>query len=84
MPMPGTGQEISFGRVYKALTGQAINTAGDADPVNASPKLGSQNIKLSAILGGYNYTAGVLASISTGTQISFSQTFGGDPDPFTY
>jgi len=80
MAFPTSGSEISFGKVYRSVSSRPINEAGDADASNVTPKSGSQNIKLSAILGGYNYAAGSPSPISTGTQISFSATFGGDPD----
>lgn len=80
MPFPTSGSEISFGKVYRSVSGRPINEAGDADAYNVTPKTGSQNIKLSNILGGYNYTAGSPAPIAPGTQISFSLTLGGDPD----
>jgi hypothetical protein len=54
----------------------AINTAGNATAV--SPFTGSQNIKLSAILGvGFG-------GKTLGAAISFSSTFGGKTTPYTY
>jgi len=76
--LPGTGSELSFGRVYKAFTNQAVNSPGNADP-SGSVDGGSQNIKLSQILGSY-----ASPPKTTGAQISFSSTFGGQNAPFTY
>ncbi|NBP00847.1 MAG: hypothetical protein EBU90_12070 [Proteobacteria bacterium] len=76
--LPGTGSELSFGRVYKAYTNVAVNSAGDADP-SGSVNGGSQNIKLSQILGTYP-----TPPKSAGAQISFSATFGGQNAPYTY
>lgn len=76
--LPGTGSELSFGRVYKAFTNVAVNSAGNADP-SGSVDGGSQNIKLSQILGSY-----ASPPKTTGAQVSFSSTFGGQNAPYTY
>jgi len=79
MPAPATGSEISFGRLYKAFTNVAVNSPGDADVDGATPYSGSQNIKLSQILGTY-----ADPPKAQGTEIKFSQTFGGIPTDYTY
>ena len=74
--IPATGQAIAFGKVYHAYTNVSIPTAGNATA--SSPFTGSQNIKLSAILGvGFG-------GKTLGQQISFSSTFGGKTTPFPY
>jgi hypothetical protein len=65
--LPATGSQISFGRVNKAYTNNTPGAAGNAPS-------GGQNIKLSAILGN-NASYGIGQAV--GTQIRFSQTFGG-------
>jgi len=67
---PATGQAITFGKVNKAFTNNYPNTGGNAPS-------GGKNIKLSAVLGTF-------VSISTGTQIRFSQQLGGRPTPYDY
>lgn len=74
MPLPATGAELTFARVNKAFTNYAVGAAGNAP-------LGGQNIRLSAILGACS-TYGI--SQTAGTQIRFSTTFGGRPNPYTY
>lgn len=74
MPLPATGAELTFARVNRAYTNCAIGAAGNAPA-------GGQNIRLSAILGACA-TYGI--SQTAGTQIRFSTTFGGRPNPFTY
>lgn len=72
--LPGTGSQLSFGGVNRAFTANAPGSAGNAPS-------GGQNIKLSAVLGGNStYTV----NQTTGTQISFSATFGGKYYPNTY
>jgi hypothetical protein len=72
--LPATGSELSFGRVNRAYTNNLPGAAGNAPS-------GGQNIRLSAILGN-NATYGI--NQAAGTQIRFSQTFGGRSYPFTY
>jgi hypothetical protein len=70
--LPATGSQISFGRVNKVFTNNEPGAAGNAPS-------GGQNIRLSAVLGNNaTYTIGQAA----GTQIRFSQTFGGKTGPF--
>ena len=71
--LPGTGSQISFGQVNRAFTNQTPGAAGNAPS-------GGQNIKLSAVLGN-NATYGI--SQTAGTQIRFSQTFGGRTTPYS-
>lgn len=71
--LPASGSQISFGQVNRVFTNQTPGAAGNAP-------LGGQNIKLSAILG-VNNVYGILQS--AGTQIRFSQTFGGKIGPFS-
>lgn len=78
--IPSTGSAIAMGRVYKAYTNVAVNTAGNA--TGSSPHTGSQNIRLSAILGA-GATFGAQAA-PAGTQISLSATFGGETTPYDY
>ena len=70
--LPGTGFQLSFGGVNKAYTNNTPGSAGNAPA-------GGQNIRLSAVLGS-NPTYGI--NQSTGTQISFSITFGGRITPY--
>lgn len=72
--LPTSGSELSFGRVNRAYTNYTPGAAGNAPT-------GGQNIALSSILGNRsNY--GINQTV--GTQIRFSQTFGGRSYPFTY
>lgn len=75
--LPGTGSAIAMGKVHQAFTNITPGTAGDA---NTSGTGGGQNIKLSAILGAGFGNIGYVA----GTEIKFSQTFGGKTTPFNY
>lgn len=70
--LPATGSAISFGRVNKVFTNNDPGAAGNAPS-------GGQNIRLSAVLGN-NAAYGVGQAV--GTQIRFSQTFGGKTGPF--
>lgn len=72
--LPATGSAISFGQVNKGFTNNNPGSAGDAPS-------GGQNIKLSAVLGSHP-TYGI--GQTTGTQISFSSTFGGKTTPFAF
>lgn len=72
--LPATGSQISFGRVNQAYTNNAPGASGNAPS-------GGQNIKLSAVLGNLS-TYGI--NQATGTQIRFSNTFGGRSYPYTY
>lgn len=72
--VPPTGSQISFGKVNKAFTNNVPGAVGNAPS-------GGQNIKLSAILGA-NATYGI--NQTAGTQIRFSQTFGGKTTPYDY
>lgn len=72
--LPASGSELSFGRVNRAYTNYTPGAAGDAPS-------GGQNIRLSATLGN-NATYGINQAV--GTQIRFSQTFGGRSYPYTY
>jgi hypothetical protein len=74
---PVTGAEISFGKVNQAFAPPGNRTPGS--PGNAPA--GGQNIKLSAVLGA-NPIYGI--GQTAGTQIKFSQTFGGRPTPYPY
>ena len=65
--LPATASAISFGQVNKVFTDNNPGSAGNAPS-------GGQNIKLSAILGN-NGAYGLGQAI--GTEIKFSQTFGG-------
>ena len=70
--LPGTGSQISFGRVNKVFTNNDPGAAGNAPS-------GGQNIKLSAVLGNNaTYTIGQ----AVGTQIKFSATFGNKSGPY--
>lgn len=69
--LPATGSAISMGRVQHAYNNVAVGTGGNAPT-------GTQNVKLSAVLG-VNY-----GGKTAGTQISFSATFGGKTTPYTY
>lgn len=69
--LPGTGQQISMGKVQKAYNNVAPGTGGNAIA-------GSQNVRLSASLGA-NY-----GGKSAGAAISFSSTFGGLITPYSY
>jgi hypothetical protein len=71
--LPATGSQISFGQVNRVFTNQTPGAAGNAPS-------GGQNIKLSAILGN-NGTYGIGQAV--GTQIRFSQTFGGKVGPYS-
>jgi len=71
--LPATGSAISFGQVNRVFTNQTPGAAGNAPA-------GGQNIRLSAVLGNNaTYTIGQ----AVGTQIRFSQTFGGKIGPFS-
>lgn len=72
--IPATGSAISFGKVNQAYTNQTPGAAGNAPS-------GGQNIKLSSVLGN-NATYGI--NQTSGTQISFSATFGGKTTPYNY
>lgn len=72
--VPATGSQISFGKVNKAFTNNIPGSAGNAPA-------GGQNIKLSAILGA---NAVYTVNQTPGTQIRFSQTFGGKATPYDY
>jgi hypothetical protein len=71
--LPGTGSQISFGQVNRVFTGNTPGAAGNAPS-------GGQNIKLSAVLGN-NVAYGILRAV--GTEIKFSQTFGGKVGPYS-
>ena len=72
--LPATGSAISFGQVNKGFTNNNPGSAGDAPS-------GGQNIKLSGVLGSNPiYTV----NQATGTQISFSITFGGKSTPYSF
>lgn len=73
---PSTGSALSFGRVYKAYTNVAVNTPGNA-VTTPGPYTGSQNIKLSQILGPFE-------GKTVGVSIKFSETFGGKSTPYDY
>ena len=72
--LPGSGSQISFGQVNQAFTSNIPGAAGNAPA-------GGENISLSSVLG-YDptYTVGQ----TTGTQISFSSTFGGRSTTYSY
>jgi hypothetical protein len=71
--LPASGAQISFGQVNRVFTNNTPGSAGNAP-------LGGRNIKLSAVLGSQPiYTIGQ----ATGTQISFSLTFGGKTGPYS-
>jgi hypothetical protein len=70
--LPGTGSQISFGRVNKVFTNNDPGAAGNAPS-------GGQNIKLSAILGN-NAAYGIGQGV--GTTIRFSNTFGNKSGPY--
>lgn len=72
--LPATGSEITFGRVNKAYTNQALGAAGNAPA-------GGLNISLSSVLGN-NATYGIGQAV--GTSISLSSRFGGRSYPYTY
>ncbi len=72
--IPPTGAQVSFGAVNQAFTNYVPNASGNAPT-------GGQNIKLSSVLGS-NPTYGI--GQTTGTQISFSLTFGGKSTPYNY
>jgi len=72
--IPPTGAQISFGAVNQAFTNLTPGSTGNAPS-------GGQNIKLSAVLGS-KPTYGI--GQTTGTQISFSLTFGGKSTPYNY
>jgi len=74
--LPLTGSTIKMGSVYRAYTNVNPGTPGNATP--SGPYTGGQNIKLSAVLG-----AG-FGGVSSGSPISFSQTFGGKTTPHDY
>ena len=75
--LPATGSQISFGQVNQAFADPGTRTPGSAGNAPA----GGQNIKLSEILGN-NATYGINQAV--GTQIRFSQTFGGKVTPYSY
>ncbi len=66
--LPGTGSAIAMGKVYSAYTNAAYPTAGGT------------NVRLSATLGANYGNVGYVA----GTEIRFSQTFGGKSTTFNY
>lgn len=68
--LPASGQKISFGKVNKAYTNFDPGSPGNAPA-------GGRNVKLSAVLGSN-------LSISTGTTISFSASFGGEITDYDY
>jgi len=69
--LPATGSAIAMGRVQQAYNNVLVGTGGNA-PV------GTQNVKLSAVLG-VNYGGKV-----AGAPIQFSATFGGRTTPYGY
>lgn len=71
---PASGAEISFGKVNQAFTNNLPGTGGNAPS-------GGKNIKLSSVLGA-NPAYGI--GQTPGTEIKFSQTFGGKPTPYNY
>jgi hypothetical protein len=71
--LPATGSQISFGQVNRVFTNQTPGAAGNAPA-------GGQNIRLSAVLGN---NAAYNIGQAVGTQIRFSQTFGGKTGPFS-
>jgi hypothetical protein len=75
--LPSTGSRITFGKVNQAFAPPGNRTPGS--PGNAPA--GGQNIKLSAVLGA-NSVYGI--NKTAGTQILFSQTFGGKTTPYDY
>jgi hypothetical protein len=75
--LPATGSAIAMGKTHRAFTNIVPGAAGNA---NTSGTGGGQNIKLSAILGVGFGNVGYVA----GTQIRFSQTFGGKTTPYSY
>lgn len=75
--LPATGSPIAMGKTHQAFTNITPGTAGNA---NTSGTAGGQNIKLSAVLGAGFGNVGYVA----GTQIKFSQTFGGKTTPYPY
>jgi hypothetical protein len=69
--LPGTGSAIAMGKVYVAFT----------DPApQVYPLATGTNVRLSATLGANYGNIGYVA----GTEIKFSQTFGGKSTPYDY
>lgn len=69
--LPATGSAIAMGRVQQAYNNVTVGTGGNAPT-------GTQNVKLSAVLG-VNYGGKV-----AGAPIQFSATFGGKTTPHGY
>lgn len=69
--LPATGSAIAMGRVQQAYNNVTVGTGGNAPT-------GTQNVKLSAVLG-VNYGGKV-----AGAPIQFSTTFGGKTTPHGY
>ena len=69
--LPATGSQIAMGKVQQAYNNVTPGTGGNAPA-------GTQNVKLSAVLG---VTYG---GKTAGAPISFSSTFGGKVTPYPY
>ena len=74
--LPATGSAIKMGSVYRAYTNTPPGTSGNASR-SPGPYPGGQNITLSNILGSQR-------SVSQGTVIKFSETFGSQTTPYNY